>query len=365
MLKTMLDERNLPKLKSRKQMIDLLLENEYGVLPSIPYEMSISEPKILEKRYSGGLCTHSTVDVTITTSLGSHTFKVDRVLHNDNQTHPFFVSLNFESAMPYKYCPLEEVSDRGFSILSFCYKDVTSDNKDFNDGLAKVLLANGQDTPSTAGKIMIWAFAAMRVLDYAYTLQGLDYNLCAVVGHSRLGKTALVTGMLDERFKFVFSNNSGCSGAALSRGNSGVVNKKEGTLNDSCYYRYGENISDITTVFPHQFCKKYQSFTKNNFADDFDQHYLLATIAPRHLYVSSASKDSWADPTSEFLNCVASSKAYEDLGLEGLIHDNRLPQVGERFIQGRIGYHLRFGPHFLSRLDWNNFMDYITLHKND
>ena len=96
----------------------------------------------------------------------------------------------------------------------------------------------------------------------------------------------------------------------------------------------------------------------------FDQHFLIASIAPRHAYVASASMDDWADQTSEFLSCLAASAAYEEKGYKGLVAKERLPEIGERYHEGRIGYHMREGAHFLSRRDWINFMDYIKRHQN-
>ena len=80
---------------------------------------------------------------------------------------------------------------------------------------------------------------------------------------------------------------------------------------------------------------------------------------PRKVYVASAAEDLWADPVSEFLSCAAASEVYEKLGLKGLVCPDRLPEAGEHFHEGNIGYHLRKGTHYLSREDWNLFMDYL------
>ncbi len=357
MLKELVSERKLPKLLSAEDMKHLLLQDEYGFLPNVSYKMSVSEPVSIEKAYCSERAEHSYVDMTITVEDRSHTFRVNRLLHSDGKKHPFFVLINFYSDLPNRYCPLEMIAEEGFSLLSVCYQDVASDDADFTNGLAKVLLPNGQETDETGGKIAIWAWALMRVMDYAQTLDSLDLSQAAVIGHSRLGKTALLTSMLDNRFRYAFSNDSGCSGAALARGSSGLSKTEN--------YRGGETIDVITTVFPYWFCKKYRSYAKDGFVPGCDQHFLLSSIAPRFVYVASASMDDWADPTSEFLCCVAASEQYEKLGYSGLVHLDRLPNVPEHFHEGRIGYHKREGAHFLSIKDWDLYMKYIRLHEHD
>lgn len=362
-IEKLLQEANLPELQGREQMKKLLLDNEYGYVPDIPYEMTVSESKKLESRFCCGQCQLTQVDMTITTELGSHTFPVKRLLHTDGKDHPFFVFINFRDNAPDYYYPVEEIADRGFSVLSFNYKDVTEDDdahrdSSFNDRLAKVLLKNGREKDDTCGKIAIWAWAASRVLDYAQTLPGLDLSQAAVLGHSRLGKTALVAGMMDERFRYVFSNDSGCSGASLARGSLGVK-KMPGKYGET-----GETIKNIMGV-GYWFCKKYKTFAESNIPEGFDQHFLLATIAPRYVYVASAAMDGWASPDSEFLSCVAASKAWEDKGLIGFVFDGKMPDDDVTHPDGRIGYHRRPGMHFLSRTDWNRYMDFIELHKND
>ena len=54
--------------------------------------------------------------------------------------------------------------------------------------------------------------------------------------------------------------------------------------------------------------------------------------------------------------------AWREHGLPGLEHNGEIPQPGESLHKGYIGYHRRHGMHFLSRYDWNRFMEYMRLH---
>lgn len=354
-IKELLKERDLPKIPERAEILKILQEGEFGYLPSTECSVTVSEPKTVDGRMVAGTVCLSKVVMTVTSKYGSHSFDVYRELHNDGKKHPFFVFLNIHETVPNLYYPIEEIAENGFDVISFCYTDVSSDDGDFKNGLAGVLLPNGQDTETTCGKIGIWAFAAMRVLDHALTLPTVDPTEAAVIGHSRLGKTALFTGMLDTRFKYVISNDSGCFGATLHRGNTGHFKKSE----------RGELITDITNKFSYWFCKNALKHRETNIPESFDQHFLLASIAPRLLCVASADMDDWSDPDSEFLSCVAASDRYERLGLTGLVHNGVIPASGEALQDGRIGYHKRHGMHFLSRYDWNRYMDFMRLHKDD
>jgi len=190
----------------------------------------------------------------------------------------------------------------------------------------------------------MWAWAAQRVLDYALTLESLDAKRCAVCGHPRLGKTALLAAATDERFAFCYSNDSGCSGAALSRGKNGETKER------------------ICHVFPFWFCEDYCAAPADPAELPFDQHYLVASIAPRFVLVGSAEDDGWADPVSEFLSAAAASEAYEAMGLTGLVCEDVLPAHDAFLPEGHIGYHIRPGSHYFGRTDWNRLMQFMNLH---
>jgi hypothetical protein len=325
----------------RREIIHLLCEEEYGFPPPEPVDLTF---KVLEenKRFCAGKATLKKVLLTATMKNGSFSFPVYFAVPKAEGKHPFFVCINFRDHIPDQYIPSEEICDHGFAVLSFSYKDVTSDDNDWSNGLSKLIYDQHARGKTDGGKIAMWAWAASRVLDYAYTQSNLDLTRATVVGHSRLGKTALLAGALDERFTCAISNNSGCSGAALAR------NKN------------GETIEDIYDKFPYWFCENYEKYKNNEFMLPFDQHYLIGAIAPRKVYVASAAKDLWADPESEYLSCVAASEVYNRLGVKGFIHPPRLPQVGDVFQEGSIGYHLRDGQHYLSREDWLRFIDFIA-----
>jgi len=342
MLKQMLEERKLPELKSREEMLDILQYEEYGYMPKKPDRLEWT----VQNNYIGAFCAGKAVAqrVEMTAHFGdkAFTFPFMAVIPTGKGPHPFFIHINFRPNVPDRYMPSEEIVDQGFAMLSFCYEDVTKDNDDFTSGLAGILYENGERGDHDAGKIAMWAWAAQRVMDYAETEPRLDKNCSIVCGHSRLGKTALLCGATDERFKFVYSNDSGCSGAAITR-------DKE-----------GERIADIIWRFNYWFCKNYAKYQGKEHDMPFDQHYLVASVAPRYAYVASAKEDQWADPVSEMLCCVAAGKRYEEMGLRGFVCEDRLPEVDDVYHDGSIGYHLRAGLHYFSREDWNKLIKFIN-----
>ena len=348
MLKKMLHDRNIPPFEAfndwgqyREKIVKLLCNEVYGFLPKTEIKLSFSVSET-EPFFCAGKVSLSKIILTAEFENGSFSFPFYSSIPNENKKHPFFVLINSRDNVPDRYLPIEEICDNGFAVLSFCYKDVTSDDDDFNNGLSKLLYDQNEKKDNDCGKIRMWSWAASKIMDYAMTLPKLDLKNAYVAGHSRLGKTALLTSALDERFSAVISNDSGLGGAALTRGKN------------------GEGIEDICRQFPFWFCNNYKKYIDDTNALPFDQHFLLAASAPRRVYIASALEDYWADPNSEYLSCVAASDIYIKLGLTGFIHPDKLPTPGNFFHGGNIGYHLRNGKHYLSREDWAYFMKFLN-----
>ena len=317
----------------RSELASLFIDEEYGVVdkkivPSIKIEGG--------KHSFGGKVNWEIINFTFENNGKSHTVKTHLLLPKDKANVPVFLNIGFEKEVPNKYLPLEEIVDSGFGVFYFCYEEVTSDNGDFENGLASLFEGGGEKY----GKLALWSYMASACMDYLLTRNEIDKNNVAIIGHSRLGKTAILTSARDHRFVLTCANQSGSCGASLSRG------KVTGN----------ETIVAITDTFPFWFKKSYLKYRDKENELPFDQHMLLSLIAPRHLVVGGAKEDFWADNDGQFLSCHLASYAWELYGKKGLISNSTLPKENDFFLDGRVGFYLRPLEHFLSRYDWNVYM---------
>ena len=328
--------------RRREELKDILQKEIYGYLPPKPAHLKVEETGDEGERFCAGFATCRHLKFHCEINGEDATFPVHQVMPNGVEKAPVFVLISFGKELFQKYLTaLEEIVQRGYGLCVIFYQDVAKDSADFRSCMAKYL-CKSRRALTAPGKIAMWAWSLMRVMDYLEDLPDVDLDHVAVIGHSRLGKTALLAGAMDERFRYVISNDSGCSGAAISR------NKE------------GESIEQICNRFPYWFCPKYKRYAGKESEMPFDQHFMLASVAPRYAYVASASEDLWAAPESEMLSCVAASEAYEKMGLVGFVCNDRLPEVGDIYHEGNIGYHLRAGLHYFSREDWNKLIAFIN-----
>ncbi len=233
--------------------------------------------------------------------------------------------------------PVEQIVDAGMGVATAYYGDIDPDtHDDFKNGL-HALFPEHRPTaehPNRWGSIAAWAWGLSRLLDCIEAkLPQIDASRVAVIGHSRLGKTALWAGATDTRFAAVISNNSGCGGAALSR------------------RAFGETVGRINDSFPHWFCGNFKQYNLKEDQLPIDQHQLLALVAPRLLYVASATGDQWADPHGEFLSLYLAADIHRRF-------PEKLAPPSKQAIK-RVGYHLRDGQHDINAWDWSHYLDFL------
>ena len=349
----------------RAEVLQLLSDSVYGKTPAkqlkVRYELVEQNQDAFEGRATRK---------QIAAYYGDAGYRIDILLYIPNKVSapsPVFLGLNFngnhtihaddgivkqgsskERGAFADRWQVEMLIDRGYALATVHRDQIDPDNyrNDFSDGIHPLFYEGDQVEPEAGewGAIGAWAWGLSRVLDWLETEEAIDAKRTAVFGHSRLGKTALWAGAQDQRFAMVISNNSGCGGAALYR---------------RCY---GERIHHMLKPVGYWFCRNHQQYQKQEQMLPVDQHMLLALVAPRPLYVASATDDRWADPRGEFLAAKHASPVYELMGRKGL-GDQGFPEP-DVSIQNRIGYHLRSGPHAVTSFDWQQYLAFADKHFN-
>ncbi len=177
----------------------------------------------------------------------------------------------------------------------------------------------------TFGALSAWAWGYHRCVDLLEKLPFIDAARIAVTGLSRGGKTALLAGAVDERIALVNDNASCAAGAPLFR-----------------YVGHGGETLNIANVFPSWFGPNFHEYVGREETLPFDQHCLLASVAPRPLLLTFARDDRWSNPEGMVLSVAAARPVYRFLDAP----DN-------------IAFHLRAGGHAHTLEDWNVLLDFI------
>ncbi len=347
----------------RNEIVELLEDSVYGTTPS--KQLNVRYELVGEDRNAlAGRATRKQVAAFF----GEMDYRLDILLYVPNQVSgpaPAFLGLNFDGnhtvhadveilkrgtskgrgSLAGRW-QLEMLIERGYALVTVHRDQIDPDNyrNDFSDGIHPLFYEDSQVEPEPGqwGSIGAWAWGLSRVLDWLEIEELVDASRVAAIGHSRLGKAALWAGAQDRRFAMVVSNNSGCGGAALYR---------------RCY---GERIHHMIKPVGYWFCRDHRQYQQREHELPVDQHMLLSLVAPRPLYIASATNDRWADPRGEFLAAKYASPVYELLGEKGLgKHEMPAPNIP---LQTRIGYHLRSGDHNVTPFDWQQYLAFADQH---
>lgn len=349
----------------REEILEQFRKTIYGRSPAKPQALQFELIKE-DKAALDGAATLRRIAIHSRQGDRRHCFELSLFLPNARKEPvPVFLLINnrpVENTDPTRakqseFWPVEELIARGYGMATFHNAELAPDDVEFFTHGVIGLFEGGPTTrPATLpvsprtkrartrpaadawGAIGAWAWGASRAMDYFETDPRVDAKRVAVVGHSRGGKTALWAGAQDDRFALTISNDSGTAGAALHR------------------RAYGERIRAINRN-THWFNQTYKTYNDRDGELPVDQHMLIAAIAPRAVYVSSATEDLWADPRGEFLSLAHASPAYALFGHTPIAPDP-MPAADEPLIAGPRGYHIRTGAHDLTKYDWLRFADF-------
>jgi len=231
---------------------------------------------------------------------------------------------------------------RGYGLATFHESDIDPDQPDFSDGIHPHYPDLSGPKESHWGTIAAWAWGLQRCVDYLVADPDIDAKRICVTGHSRRGKTALLAGALDERIALVVPHQSGTGGMALSRESQ------------------QETVERINRVFPHWFNDTFTQFNEHVDKLPFDQHCVVALVAPRPLLDTEGAQDAWANFPRSLDSLKAADRVYKLLGTKGL-QGAGLVQDDDSIVGPNFGTMMQYRlneKHTLNRAFWTKILDF-------
>jgi hypothetical protein len=260
--------------KRRTEIIDLLLSIEYGHMPPAPNAIpSVSTSAEFIESVEATL--HRAVlmlgpEQNLPMQVGYYV--------PDRGDGPFPVVLAVEPVWEeHLYAVAKKITDAGYIFAGYQRHDLDRDDADRTDGVHPLY------PPYDWASLAVWAWGAMRVVDFLKTVESADAGRIAITGHSRAGKVALLAGALDTRIWLTVPHASGAGGA----GSFIITEDGIETL---------ELITDPER-FDYWFHPKLAEFAGRVNELPFDQHFLRALVAPRAVLSVDGLGDQWANPT--------------------------------------------------------------------
>ena len=149
------------------------------------------------------------------------------------------------------------------------------------------------------GLLRAWAWGASRIVDYLVTDPAIDKNKLIITGVSRTGKAALIAGAFDDRFAMVAPVASSGGGTPAYR-YSGSVPDRGGK----------EGLTEMVRKYPNWFSPHLHQFWGQPDKLPFDEHWLIALVAPRPFISLEGEHDQNVNANGVYQSIVAARPAY-------------------------------------------------------
>jgi hypothetical protein len=313
----------------RPQLIHLLEDEMYGRVPAtaprIEWQL-VSEQRlrkyevaVVERHYRG------------TARNGSLAMDLSETVPEAAHRVPLILELGFPEGFRFPGFPPPtdpwqgQVLRRGWAYAIIVPNTIQPDDgAGLKEGVIGVASGGQPRGLDDWGALRAWAWGASRAFDLLERDKQVNSKQVAIEGLSRYGKAALVTMAFDPRFSIGFIGSSGAGGAKPLRRN------------------FGERLENLTASGEyHWFAPEFLRYGGPMTVNDLpvDAHDLIALAAPRPLFISAGNlkEDGWVDPHGSFIAAKDASRAYQLLGVKGLVGDEA-PAINEGRTEGCIAF---------------------------
>jgi len=352
--------------KRRLEVIKFFAENLYGQVPE-PSDPIVKSFEIVsdDPNHIDELCTRKEIKITLKNKFGEVSMPLLLFIPNNVKgSVPAIFLYNgddirrerLELDGPQKYgmtrngVPLIQLMQRGIALITI---DGNAFGRDFGieggnvkGGVVNLFFEPGQQytKENEWGLIAVWAYAIRVGMDYVVTDHAIHPQQVAILGCSVNGKVALWAAANDQRIGMTLLATTGHGGDAIWR------------------RQFGETLENMCTYLPSWLCRNANKYAKDIHEMPVDQHILLASIAPRPLFVGTSAFDLWADQKGQWIAAYNAKPAYDLYGKPVAFTSSKQPAVDMPIVESTIGYYVRSGYHGLTYYDWERYMEFIEYH---
>ena len=213
---------------------------------------------------------------------------------------PVILYLGFDDYIPSSYLPAEEIIDRGYAIYLLNLNRIATPDERDKTTVARQIIPS-RKKKSAAGCIMLWAWAALRMVEYIS--DSADVKNIIPTGHGLSAMSALLCASLDDKISSVIANDP--------------------------FAPIGEGYPSLVCKTPRLFSPIYAEKPS-----ECPIGALLSLCADKRVMLGSARDRSFADEDAD----------------RGAIADSGIID---------FHYHSRGGLEYFSREDWNFYLDYL------
>jgi len=232
--------------------------------------------------------------------------------------------------------PVERYFDAGLGYASFAGGDFVPDS----NGAAQSVMRSLSPGPQPTSTLMAWAYGFHAAATVFQDDLRVDGDAIGALGHSRYGKAALVAAGWSDVVQTAIAHQSGFGGGSSSRSET------------------GETLLRMANSYPHWLRPNLAQDLENGTDLSLDQHFLLALIAPKPIFLGNGRRDVWSDPNSSFRLALAADTAYKAQGVAGLT-TSRMQDFDPN---ADIAYWLRTGGHSVVSEDIDAFIAFMSAH---
>jgi len=271
----------------QSEIAALAQEFEYGYKPNTPASATI------------GAFNNNTITVTVNDNGKTIAF-------NCTITYPTTGSKPYPAIIGIGMSNLNNAAilNLGVAVINFPNNQVAQQNTAASRGKGLYYDMFGNDHSASA--TMAWAWGVSRLIDALEKTPSANINAArlGVTGCSRNGKGALTVGAFDERIKLTIPQEPGAGGAASWRVSDAQI-------------LAGKKVQTLSQIVTENvwFRENFSQFGKTADKLPFDQHSVMALVAPRALLIIDNTSIDWLSPVSAWITANAAHKVWQALGV--------------------------------------------------